>query len=699
MGRLGVAFLWHMHQPCYVDFAQGRALLPWVRLHGLKDYADLPRLARRYPTVRQTFNLVPSLLDQLAGYASRTLTDPFLELASRPVQELTHDERHFMLREFFSYHPPTMGKRLPRLEELRRKRGTRAPDSDDSVGIAAWRESDFRDLKVLFHLAWCGSSLSEHPEVARLIARGAGYSEADAAHLLEIQAGFLGTIEEEYRAGLREGAFDLSVSPYYHPILPLLCDTGSGREAHPTLPLPTVPMRHPEDAALQTRLARSAFEGRFGIAPAGMWPSEGAISTAALEIMASEGVQWAASDEDLLFASLNVAPSGAAERSRILHRPYKTASGLTLFFRDHELSDRIGFVYAGWKAQDAADDFLARLREIERAAGGEERIVSVILDGENAWEHYQDNGAPFLSALFSRLASSDWLSARTFTEIAQSGTGPEPGRIERVRAGSWIRADLTTWIGDPVKNVAWDRLSEARSLLGPPSPDTIAGKSLLAAEGSDWFWWFGDEHSSAHDLDFDRTFRTHLTNAFRDSAHTAPAALANPITPHREASAHPSPSGPLRIALDGRASSWFEWLPAGRLDLGTGGGTMSRSRRTLVRLLYGVDGDDLALRCDGAGDTAALLEGSTLVVQFGAPSNAEVRAGLRRGAFTHGPVRGALGQILEVLVPLSIAGAKAGDRLALRVLLEDASGRPIESAPHDGFLTFDTAADPGDWFV
>ncbi len=250
MGRVTLAFLWHMHQPFYVDLAEGRATLPWVRLHALKDYYDLPAIARRFPSVHQTFNLVPCLLDQLEAYAEGRLTDPFLEVASRGAHELTREDRLFLLREFFSYHPPTMGARLPRLEQLRRKRGARPPHPGDDAAFAAWREADYRDLQVLFHLAWCGPELSSRPPVARLIAKGAAFTQEELDGLLEIQRGFLREVEEQYRLGAGEGILELSVSPYYHPILPLLCDTASARESGPHLALPSVPFHHPDDAAV-----------------------------------------------------------------------------------------------------------------------------------------------------------------------------------------------------------------------------------------------------------------------------------------------------------------------------------------------------------------------------------------------------------------------------------------------------------------
>jgi hypothetical protein len=270
-----------------------------------------------------------------------------------------------------------------------------------------------------------------------------------------------------------------------------------------------------------------------------------------------------------------------------------------------------------------------------------------------------------------------------------------------VRAGSWIRADLTTWIGDEVKNRAWELLAETRAALGPPAPGTPAGDSLLAAEGSDWFWWFGDEHSSAHDADFDRTFRTHLQNAFALAGRDVPVSLGKPLAEaERALVAPPAPTGPLSIRLDGRASDYFEWLPAGRVHGDLGHGTMSRAGRLLSALLYGIDGERLALRLDASARSAAeVLEGVVLVVEFASPSQAKVRIPLVRGAWESPAASGCLGTALELLVPLRHAGAARGSRLAFRVLLEEAGGRRLEVLPTDGFVAFDIGAEGQDWMV
>ena len=697
--RLTVAFLWHMHQPSYADLGEGRASMPWVRLHALKEYYALPALARRFPTVRQTFNLVPCLIDQLEGYAEGRLTDPILEVASRPARDLTREDRLFLLREFFAYNPATMGTQLPRLDELRRKRGARAPDSVGDAALAAWRETDYRDLQVLFHLAWSGNELSARPEVARLIKKGRGYSQDDLVRLLETQREFIGEVLPEYAAAAAEGTIEISASPYYHPILPLLCDTACGAEAVPGLPLPAPPFRHPEDARLQIRMGRERFARRFGSLPAGMWPSEGAVSNQALALLAEEGVRWAASDEDILFASLvTPPPQTPGERSRILHRPYVVKGGTSMFFRDHTLSDRIGFVYQTWDPEAAASDFVGFLHAIADMAGAEPRVVPVILDGENPWEYYPGSGAPFLTALLRRIAASDRIEARTFSSVLDDG--PVPVHMGPVRAGSWISADLTTWIGDPEKNRAWQLLSETRAALGAPAPGTPAGESLLAAEGSDWFWWYGHGHTSAHDEEFDRTFRLHLRNAYRLSGRQAPLVLDTPIIRAHGRRIFTPPTGPVTPTIDGRAGDYFEWLAAGRVEADLGSGTMSRGSRILRTLRFGAGERAFAVRLDTfAQPASSALSGLAVTLEFGAPTETRVRIPLEKGPFSAMGVAGCLDRILELSIPFSLIHASRGSRIEFRLVLEDSAGKELEAMPDDGLVSFTAGGEETDWIV
>ncbi|HET6373891.1 MAG TPA: glycoside hydrolase family 57 protein, partial [Candidatus Polarisedimenticolia bacterium] len=491
MARLAVAFLWHQHQPLYKNPRSGRYSLPWVRLHALKDYYDMAALAGEFPRLHLTFNLVPSLLDQIDDYAEGRAADPALDLARRPAADLDEEERLALLDLFFSVPYHTLIAPYPRYAGLYHKRSGRGPDGDYREALSRFRDRDLRDLQVWFHLAWCGQTLRGRAEVKELLAKGEGFTEDEKGSLLDVQAAFMKEIVPIHMRLKTEGIAEISTSPYYHPILPLLCNLESAREALPGLPLPEQPFRRRGDAEFQVREALASMERRFGERPLGMWPSEGSLSEETIRIFGEARLTWTASDEGVLRGS-----AGRALQAGDIHKPYLLAgaeTGPVIFFRDHRLSDLVGFTYATWPPRAAAEDFLGRLRALAvEAPGG---VVSVVLDGENAWEHYEGNGVEFLRALYAGLTSDDDLQTVTLTQAAQRAESI--GRLEHLRAGSWIGANFATWIGHPEKNTAWSLLaaarSEAQARLTTRLESHPVFRILAAAEGSDWFWWYGDD--------------------------------------------------------------------------------------------------------------------------------------------------------------------------------------------------------------
>lgn len=701
-----LAFLWHLHQPDYTDHATGSPGMPWTRLHALKDYADMADHLERHPGVRATLNVVPSLVDQLAVLASgQGKPDPFLALARRDPSTLSADERKFIVGHFFSFQRDTMGRGLRRIAELYALRGP-APAADLTQEVVRrFDDQAIRDLQVLFHLVWSGAILQSEPLLQRLREKGRAFREDEKHALLDRQDAFLREILPRWRRLREAGNVEFSVTPYYHPILPLLCDLESAHEALPGMHIPAARFRHPEDAALQLRMAREFFEGTFGGAPAGGWPSEGAISEAALACMRDAGYRWAASDEDVLFGSLGeVLPSDprAAEerRGEILYRPWRHADGPVLLFRDHDLSDRIGFVYAGWRAEDAAEDFVARLRHLHAVLPPEHGpyTVSVILDGENAWEYYDDHGKPFFDALYGALEREAAVRTVTFSEAADAAARELP----RVVAGSWIGRNLATWIGHPEKNRAWELLAEARAMVakvkGPPDPSDPAWRAILSAEGSDWFWWFGDDHWSAYADEFDAAFRGKLRAAWLSVQDAAPAALSEPIR-KRPAWGHMLPTGPIRPTLDGRVSDFFEWLPAGRASVAPG--AMHSAARVVKEVLFGGDGERLFVRLDTYEKPASVvLTGGRLSLLVPGEPHRTVRIPLRTGSTESEGATAALDQIVEAALPLRALGDPDAE-LRFAVEVEAADGR-LQRIPAEGSLHLPAPAeDPAkfDWSV
>jgi len=530
-----LALLWHMHQPDYRDPESGQSVLPWVRMHALKDYRGMVDVLREYPAVRATVNIVPSLTDQLLDYATGRTDDRLRQVRDCPADALGADDRAFLLTHGFHAPHHRMIAPFPRYAELYARR-------EDGE---SWSRDDLRDLQVWHTLAWMDPDwLQRDPRLQALRAKGGGFSEEDKAVLAGVERELIQTTVPVCRAAAESGQIELSTSPYYHPILPLLCDTDAHLAVHPGSPRPDHPFRWPRDARAQVSRAVTAHASVFGMPPSGLWPSEGSISDEVVQIAGVEGFQWMASDEHVLARSLGEPLTrdheGRPERAALLYRPWTVSVGdarVRLVFRDQVLSDRVGFVYQSWAAEHAADDLLWRIRDAgERyvAQGGEgDPLVAIVLDGENAWEHYADGGRPFLRAFYGRLQSADDVVAVTMREAVAT-----PGPVHQLRhlvPGSWIHADFSVWAGHEEDRRAWSALALARecwerqsALVSADAADR-AYESLLAAEGSDWFWWYGDDHSSALDATFDRLFRTHLRRVYEALGLPVPDALSHPF--------------------------------------------------------------------------------------------------------------------------------------------------------------------------
>lgn len=578
---LHVAFVWHQHQPLYKDYLSGQYLLPWVRLHAIKDYLDLPRVLHNFPTLHQTFNLVPSLLLQLDDYASGRADDRYSVLASIPPYQLSAGERAEIVHRFFDLNWERMVYPHGRYAELAHKREELFQRHHDYRAVAShFSDQEILDLTVCFHLAWTDPLWKNQiPELRRLAAQGRDYSEQDRRVLKEVHRRLIAAVVPEHRDLQAAGQIELTTSPFYHPILPLLCDWQSAREARPDLPLPEGEFRHPEDARQQLESGLRLFEATFGQRPRGIWPSEQSVSHAVVGLLEEVGCQWTISDEGVLARSLGRPLRGHGslhEDHKLLYQPYRVGHALNIVFRDRVLSDLIGFHYARMEPETAARDFHQRLIAIyDRVGSG---LVTVALDGENCWEYYPNDGHDFLQALYSRLAEDGRLKLVTVSEGLHAV--PATQHLPHLHAGSWIEHDFTTWIGEPTKNKAWKALAHARQRLAQSElPDDVrqaAWEELYVAEGSDWFWWFGDGHSSDHDALFDEQFRHHLANIYM--------LLEEPLPDTLRQSLYPEGGGGHVYVFGGDT------------------GTMHQGAPLLTRLAYGVDGSMLRVRWRLAAD-------------------------------------------------------------------------------------------------
>jgi alpha-amylase/alpha-mannosidase (GH57 family) len=727
-----VAFLWHMHQPYYEDLVTHEHILPWVRLHALKDYYGMVALLREFPGVRMTFNLVPSLLVQLEAFAANRANDCFLEIGLKPATDLTQDDVVFALQNFFHAHRPRMIDVYPRYAELLAKRGSQLATTEEAI-IAARRFSreDLRDLQVWSKLAWLDPFyLDDDERVRRLLAKQRYYSEEDKHILRAVELELLNAVIPEYRAAAERGQIEISTSPFYHPILPLLCDTDIYKRTHPDSRMPRHRFRRPEDAFEQLTRAVACHLRLFGAAPTGLWPSEGSVSDDMVPLVARAGFRWMATDELILARTLGTSfgrdPRGQVDQPERLYTPYVVQVGgarISCVFRDHALSDLIGFNYAGWSPEVAADDFVARLQEAGRrysAKTGGEATIPIILDGENAWEHFEGGGRPFLRALYSRLSEHPELRTVTIKNACLSG-GPE---LSSIFPGSWIDANFYIWIGHTDDHKAWGQLADARTALdeavgGDPGALAQAREELFVAEGSDWCWWYGDDHSSEHDLEFDELYRRHLRNVYRLLGRSIPDELfVSNISTVTTPSAELAPTGLISPVIDGEETSYFEWLGAGILEVRSVAGAMHQIEQQvalLTEVRFGFDRSHLYLRLDAQRPVRELLaEGYEFVLKFLPPDDVRISlraapdgsiaAVLRRRVESSAEwlvspavgVRAASGAVFELALPLTLLRTTDEARLiSFFVAVQDRLGveverhpahRPIEGAiPDDRF--------------
>lgn len=616
---LYVAFIWHQHQPLYKSRISGRYLLPWVRLHGTKDYLDLILILSRYPKLHQTVNLVPSLILQIQDYVAGTALDPYLTAALTPEESLTEQQRWFIIEHFFDAHQRTMITPHPRYNALYQQRQTNGP----AWCWEHWTPQDYSDLLAWHNLAWIDPLFWDEPEIAQWFAQGQHFSLSDRQRMIAKQRQILSEIIPQHKKMQLAGQIEITTTPYTHPILPLLADTNAGRVAVPQMALPQAPFQYPEDARRHLSRAVHLYQQTFECQPRGLWPSEQSVSPAILPTVAEHGFNWLCSDEAVLGWTkhhfFHRDEAGNVIAPEILYQPYRleTDSGdLAIVFRDHRLSDLIGFTYSSMEPDVAAEDLIKHLDAIAtklKANQGDDGttleqpwLVTIALDGENCWEFYPKDGLPFLDALYSRLNARQDIKLVTVSEYLNQFPPRATIPTQALHSGSWIDGNFTTWIGDPIKNKAWNLLKAARDTLAnhPEATEKSnpgAWEALYAAEGSDWFWWFGEGHSSNQDAMFDQLFREHLAALYQALDEPIPDILRHPLEQHTPTADYP-PQGFIHPVIDGLGNEQ-DWNHAGRISVGGARGTMHRSS-PVQRLWYGVDHLNFYLRFDlQAGQT------------------------------------------------------------------------------------------------
>jgi len=705
-----------MHQPQYRDPATGRYVLPWTRLHALKDYWGMVRLAQEFPQVHATFNVVPSLAMQLEEYASGNFNEPWFNLVFLPADKLTAEDKAELLSRGFHANYENLISRWPRYAEL----CAWAHAGDLDAAIRKFSLRDLRDLQFLSQLAWMDEEYLAHdPEISHLSNKGSDYSEADKSILRVKQLELLGRVLPEYRRAQDSGQIEISTTPFYHPILPLLCDTEIAKVANPWTPALNPPFRHPEDAREQLVRARSYHQRLFGRPPAGLWPSEGSVSDQALALAAELGFRWFASDEGVLGRTFNIGfgrdADGVPSNAERLYAPLKVSlkgREITGIFRDHYLSDLIGFVYSRMNASSAAEDLYRRIRTIaERVPTQKPLTIPLILDGENAWEYYWRNGREFLREFFSRVAADPDVRALTVSEALEAAG--ELAAVPGIFPGSWINANFDVWIGDKEDIAAWELLGTARRVyeeeLEMRRKGDAGGKSeaqfsaaleaLLAAEGSDWDWWFGPEHSSVNDPEFDAFFRQLLSEVYRNLGREAPDELAEPIKRQPKSAHLVPPSAMLRVRVDGRESSYFEWLGAGLYAPNRGDSSMHGRVRLMEHFQYGFDSEYFYVRVDVCKGVWPQLLDAEFRLTFRGEEELRIVVHVKEGKLSRylveakdfcllGPdaqVAVALDRILEVGVSRKLLRIGERKSFSMAIALWE-GGLPVDLLPAEGWL-------------
>jgi alpha-amylase/alpha-mannosidase (GH57 family) len=689
-----LAILWHMHQPCYRNPHSGKFDLPWLRLHALKDYFGMVHILEEFPSLRLTFNLVPSLLAGLEHYLGGA-SDEYGDLFRKPAEELGLDEIQFLVRHFFSIQHENHIKPYRRYDALYQKKMMRLAQQPDPEWQRVFTTTELRDLQVWFQLTYFDEFYKNNdPRVMALMRKGQNFSEKDKETVSAVEGEILRRLVPEYRKFQENGQIELCTSPFYHPLLPLLLDPQAGRKANPSLAPYDLDFNWEEDARAQLNAGLDLMKKTFGTRPRGIWPPEGGISEGVLRLFEEAGMLWTASDEEILSRSLPrplerddgfmVTDPGA------LYSPYCLAgSPLKIFFRDHLLSDLIGFYYQKFPALDAAADLFRRVKAIAQA-GPADLTIPIILDGENAWEFYAHSGRDFLREFYRLVTQDPGIETVTFSAASE-----RPAReLQRLKSGSWINGNFDIWIGDRDDQRAWELLKETKAALSAAKDRLTPGQIreseefLHIAQGSDWFWWYGKENYTPDIAIFDNLFRGNLQKIYQLLGQSVPQELLTPIPRSTPADRLEviQPQDYLEARIDGESSDYFEWLDAGRVDILSYGGAMNIANPLVKTLYFGFSRDHIFLRIDTKKNARTYFEnGFSLRLQLQSGPQRWLGAISHQGRelllenFSAG-ASAAVGKIIEIEIPFNALNLREGGGFQLQMHWSF-NGQPFQTIP------------------
>lgn len=703
-----------MHQPFYKNLYTGEYLLPWVLLHGTKDYFDMAYILKEFPGLKQNFNLVPSLLRQLIDYEDMQVKDAYIEIFRTEPKDLTESQKIYLLMNFFNANWDNMIRPFPRYFQLLKKRGFYYPKEGIKEIKEYFTDEELRDIQVLFFLAWIDPIFFEqYDELKYLKTKGKSFNEEDKKIIESVQRSILKGIIPIYKDLSSSDTIELSTSPYYHPIIPLLIDSNAAREAIPDVTLPDRVFRHKEDASKQIKKAKDLFSQLFGFIPRGMWPPEGSVSNESFALYAEHGIEWLVTDEDILFKTLGVQGArdgyGILMNPDLLYRPYeweRDGMSIKVLYRDKQLSDLISFHYSRMGAKDAANDCLRRLKEIRNSVKDRIKmpIVTIAMDGENAWENYANDGWDFLRYLYDGILKEENIVPTTIGEYLNDAE--DCGRLSSTFAGSWIAHNFSIWIGQVEDNTGWNLLSQTRDFLQKEDPEMKndqAWESIYIAEGSDWFWWYGDDHSSENDEIFDFLFRENLANVYRFSGKEPPEILAIPILlEDQEIRPTREPIDFIYPKIDGKVTTYFDWIGSGFIE-GKGHGVAMHDTVTLIKgCYYGFNDTSFFLRADI--DRNFIENMGNVSFEINLVTQSPMKLIYRvKGAVTEAPipVSMAYADVLEIECPLKALEIKTGEKIHIWVSLK-VKDMMVDRLPKRGYVAVEVPSESFEmemWYV
>ena len=592
-----------MHQPAYKLNPESDFLLPWVRMHAVKDYLDMVLIMKDFPKLKLNFNLVPLLLQSLIDYGQNHAQDVHSKLSVTPIEELTDDDKRLILTNFFDANFTAMISHHEEYERLYKKRVI-----DNVYDINEYTDQEYSDIMAWFNLAWFDPIYGEiYPELKQLAEKGSGFTLQDREKIIEYQLEIIRQIIPTYKKYMEEGRIEITTSPLYHPILPILLDI---KCAHRNIPNPEVlptNLKMTRDAIAQTKLALDKMEEIFGKRPKGIWPPEHCVSAKTLDVLADLGVKWTISDEGILANSINYDfvrdfKGHLADPYHLLKTyEYKTHnSKIDIIFRDSIIPNLISFEYPTVEPQKAANDLYDRIKVIQNrilASPDESHLLTIALDGENSWENYEEDGSHFLKAIYKLIEDDDTLETVLISDYIEHDKNIK--KLPKIYSGSWINRNFQLWIGEPTKNQAWNALKRThddfnRFVEENPNHPNIekARNEIFTAEGSDWFWWYGEPNNSGQDHLFDYLFREHLKNVYKYFNLPVPTSLEMPLGLMSKPSS--LPTGSITPVMDGQDRIDDEWLNAGVISLPDI--PYSEDLKFFKKIKFGFDSDNLYLR-------------------------------------------------------------------------------------------------------